>query len=84
VKEHVVPEGAVPLRVAVTTTHVPAGPIFGRRFRLERCRSLLVARTLVGTVTEYMEMNRADVNNNSRKVELTVRVDNLTHALLIS
>jgi hypothetical protein len=84
VKEHVVPEGAVPLRVAVTTTHVPAGPMFGRRFRLERCRSLLVARTLVGTVTEYMEMNRADVNNNSRKVEPTLRVGNLTHALLIS
>ena len=84
VKEQVAPEGAVLFRVPVTVTHVPGGPLFGMRFRLWRCKSVLAALTGVGTVTEYMEMNRADVNSTSRRVELTLRVGNLRHIAIVS
>ena len=76
------PEARVLFRAAVTVTHVPGGPRFGRSVILSTFT--VAAWTSVGPVTEYMETNRANVNNTSRKVELTVRVGNLTHALLIS
>jgi hypothetical protein len=66
VKEQVAPEGAVLFRVAVTVTHVPGGPLFGKRFRVLRCKSVLVAWTGVGTAAENIEMNRAEVSNTNR------------------
>jgi hypothetical protein len=76
--------GIVVFNVPVTVTQVPAGPAEGNRLMVAILKSVAVARAGVGTTTEYTEMNRADVNNNSRRAELTLRVGNLTHALLIS
>ena len=76
--------GIVLFNVPVTVTQVPAGPAEGNRLMLVILKSVVVARAGVGPTTEYMEMNRADVNNTSRKVELTLRVGNLRHVAIVS
>jgi hypothetical protein len=66
VKEQVVPEGAVLFRVAVTVTHVPGGPLLGKRFKVLRCKALVAAWTGVGPTAEYVEMSRAEVSKTNR------------------
>ena len=75
--------GIVLFNVPVTVTQVPAGPVEGNRLMLVILKSVVVARAGVGATTEYMEMNRADVNNTSRKVELTLREGNLRHVTIV-
>ena len=77
--------GIVAFNVPVAVTQVAAGPAEGNRLMLVMLKPVVgVARAGVGPTTEYMEMNRADVNNTSRKVELTVRVGNLRHIAIVS
>ena len=75
--------GIVVLNVPVTVTQVPAGPAEGNRATLVILKPGIAARAGVGTTTEYMEMNRANVNNTNRKVELTRREGNLRHVTIV-
>ena len=74
---------SVTFNVPVTVTQVPAGPAEGNRLMLVILKPVVVARAGVGATTEYMEMNKADVNNTSRKVELTRREGNLRHVTIV-
>lgn len=84
VSEQLAEEVRVLLIVAEKVTQVPGGPRSGRKTRLDtKDRSVDAALTGVGIATEDSEMKTDESSNITTYVELTLRVFNLEHAVVI-
>jgi len=82
VNEHLTAEGTVLFSVPVTVTHVPGGPVSGKKFSVSSLKSLVPAWA-GGTKVEERDRSIDESSSTTRYVEATLRTVKLKHVTVI-
>ena len=81
-KEQVAGEESVLFRVPVTVTHVPGGPLSGKKFSVFSWKSVVPAWA-GGTRVEERDTSIDESSSTTRYVEATLRTVKLKHVTVI-